>query len=69
MMLAAWEMGIGSVMATIYQPDRAREILGVPPDYTIPWCISFGYPAEAQDRPARKGGRRAPGEVIHMERW
>ncbi len=69
MMVAAWEQGIGSVMATIYQPDRAREILGVPPDFTIPWCISFGYPAESQDRPARKGGRRAPEEVIHMEKW
>jgi nitroreductase len=69
MMLAAWELGIGSVMATIYRPDRAREILGVPPEYTIPWCISFGYPAEAQDRPARKGGRRPAEEVIHWERW
>lgn len=69
MMLAAWELGIGSVMATIYRPDRAREILGVPPEYTVPWCISFGYPAEAQDRPARKGGRRPAEEVIHRERW
>jgi nitroreductase len=69
MMVAAWELGIGSVMATIYQPDRAREALGVPPDFTIPWCISFGYPAESQDRPARKGGRRAAEEVIHMEKW
>ena len=69
MMLAAWELGIGSVMATIYRPDRVREALGVPPEYTIPWCISFGYPAEAQDRPARKGGRRPAEEVIHRERW
>lgn len=69
MMLAAWELGIGSVMATIYRPDQAREILGVPPEYTIPWCISFGYPAEPQDRPPRKGGRRSAEEVIHHEKW
>ncbi len=69
MMLAAWSQGVGSVMATIYQPDKAREILGVPMDYTIPWCISFGYPAESQDRPPRKGGRRGSDDVIHWERW
>jgi len=69
MMLAAWEQGVGSVMATLYQPDRAREILGVPVEYTIPWCISFGYPAEDTDRPARAGGRRGGQDVIHYEQW
>jgi nitroreductase len=69
MMLAAWEMGVGSVMATIYWPDRARAALGVPPDHTIPWCISFGYPAEPQDRPARKGGRQGLADVVHYETW
>lgn len=69
MMLAAWALEVGSVMATIYQPDKAREILGVPTDYTIPWCISFGYPAESQDRPPRKGGRRVVDDVVHWEQW
>ncbi len=69
MMLAAWEMGVGSVMATIYWPDRARAALGVPPDHIIPWCISFGYPAEPQDRPARKGGRQGLADVVHYEMW
>jgi nitroreductase len=69
MILSAWEMGIGSVMATIYQPDKARDILGVPPEFTIPWCISFGYPAEPTTRPARKDGRRQFEDVVHWERW
>ncbi len=69
MMLTAWSMGVGSVMATIYQPDRACEILGVPPEYIIPWCISFGYPARGEEHPPRKGGRRPAAEVIHHERW
>ncbi len=68
MMLAAWEAGVASVMATLYQPDRAREILGVPPEFTIPWCISFGYPAEPP-HPPRKAGRRPFGEVVHWEKW
>ncbi len=69
MMLTAWAAGVGSEMATIYQPDRAREILGVPDGFSIPWCISFGYPAQAERRPARKGGRRSADEVIHFEKW
>jgi nitroreductase len=69
MMLTAWAAGIGSEMATIYQPDRAREILGVPSGYTIPWCISFGYPASEEPRPARKGGRRSAEDVFHFETW
>jgi nitroreductase len=69
MMLTAWSLGVGSVMATMYQPDKACDALGVPTDYTIPWCISFGYPAEPVTRPARKGGRRPGQEVIHWECW
>ena len=69
MMLTAWEQGVGSVMATMYHPDRARAILDVPDDYTIPWCISFGYPAVDVDRPPRKEGRRGADDVVHWERW
>lgn len=70
MMLTAWEAGVGSVMATIYRPDLAREVLGVPPEYVIPWCISFGYPDESQMRPSVvKGGRLSAADVIHYEKW
>ena len=69
MMLTAWAEGIGSEMATIYQPDRARELLGVPDGFTIPWCISFGYPVAARQPPARKGGRRTADDVFHFETW
>ena len=69
MMLTAWAEGIGSEMATIYRPDRAREILGVPDGFSIPWCISFGYPAQANQPPARKGGRRPAEDVLHFETW
>ena len=69
MMLTAWAEGIGSEMATIYQPDRAREVLGVPDGFSIPWCISFGYPAQPKQPPARKGGRRPADDVFHFETW
>jgi nitroreductase len=33
MQLAAWELGVGSVPASIYEPEVARQILGFPEDY------------------------------------
>jgi len=69
MMLTAWSAGIGSEMATIYRNDIARDLLGVPGDYSIVWCISFGYPVDEVARTARKGGRKASAEIIHFDRW
>jgi nitroreductase len=71
MQLAAWELGIGSCLATIYEPDRARELLGFPDDMHVRIAISFGYPQDREllsQRP-RKGGRRSMNEVVHWERW
>jgi nitroreductase len=71
MQLAAWEMGIGSCLATIYQPEEARKLLKFPDDLEINIAISFGYPTAdlAASRPARKQGRRQFPEVVHYEKW
>lgn len=71
MQLEAWEMGIGSCMATIYQPDKAREVLGFPADWHVHACISFGFPSEPDRLIAlpRKGGRNALDEILHWEQW
>jgi nitroreductase len=72
MQLAAWELDIGSCLATLYEPDKVRALLGgIPPDQHINVAISFGYPAPEQARPAavKKGGRRPFDEEVHWERW
>jgi nitroreductase len=71
MMLAAWELGIGSVPATVYRHDLARQLLGYPEDYHCEFLLSFGYPADpdAMTRPLKKGGRRPLTELVHEERW
>ena len=71
MILAAWELGIGSVPATVYEPELASRLLGLPDDWACPYLLSFGYPADAEllTRPNRAGGRRTLAEVVHAERW
>jgi len=46
MQLAAWEIGVGSCLASIYEPDRARALLGFPADLHLRIAISFGYPLD-----------------------
>jgi nitroreductase len=71
MMLAAWELGVGSVPATVYEHGMARELLGYPEDQHCEYLLSFGYPADPADltRPPKAGGRRPMGELVHEERW
>jgi nitroreductase len=71
MMLAAWELGIGSCPATVYEPALARELLGYPQDRACEYVLSFGYPADPAElsRPPRPGGRRPLAALIHLDRW
>jgi nitroreductase len=71
MVLAAWELGIGSAPATIYEHERAGGMLGIPPGMHCEYVLSFGYPAEPAvlSAPNRAGGRRPLGELVHEERW
>ena len=71
MMLVAWELGIGSAPATVYEHDLARELLGYPEDHHCEYLLSFGHPADPADldRPNRAGGRSALSDLLHDERW
>jgi nitroreductase len=71
MMLAAWELGVGSAPATVYEPDLARKLLGLPADQYCEYILSFGYPADPGDltRPPKAGGRRALDDLVRRERW
>ena len=71
MVLAAWELGIGSCPATVYEQDLARRILGYPATLHCEYVFSFGHPADPAHlaRPNRAGGRKALAEVVHDEGW
>jgi nitroreductase len=71
MQLAAWELGVGSCPASIYETEKARQILGFPVALHLRIVLSFGYPADENNLSAapKKGGRRALEEVVHWGRW
>jgi len=71
MQLAGWELGVGSCPASIYDPDKARALLGFPEDLHLRIALSFGYPAEKEilTAPPKRGGRRTLEEIVHWDKW
>jgi nitroreductase len=71
MQLAAWELGIGSCIASMWEPDKAKAILGVPQDLHFDIAISFGYPlpSHEQSQTPRPNGRKPFDETVFWERW
>jgi nitroreductase len=71
MQLAAWELGIGSCIATIHNPEPARPLLGFPKDMHLRVALSFGYSDDPKlmNVEPHKGGRRSIKDVVHYDRW
>lgn len=71
MVLAAWELAIGSVPATVYDHGLAHGLLGLPEDRRCDFLLSFGHPADPEKltAPNRAGGRLPLSELVHEERW
>ena len=71
MQLAAWEMGVGSCLATIYEEEKARLVLGFPFELHLRFAISFGFPLEDEkiSSPPKKGGRRVLQDILHWQKW
>jgi nitroreductase len=71
MVLAAWELGIGSAPATVFEQELAARLLGLPADRRCNYLLSFGYPADTSQltAPNKRGGRKPLDAVVHEERW
>ena len=71
MMLAAWELGIGSCHASVYDEVLTRRLLGYPDGMRCDLLLSLGHPADpsALHRPIPPSARRPMGELLHRERW
>lgn len=69
MQLAAWELGVGSCIAAIWEPERAKAILGIPAEWSFEAALSFGYPLHAPSSTPRAGGRLPFDQVVRWEHW
>jgi nitroreductase len=71
MQLAAWDQGIGSCPVTIFEPDKARELLGFPADLHVRVVLSLGFPKDPSNLTAspHAGGRKPLPEVISYDHW
>jgi nitroreductase len=71
MMLAAWNDGLGSCLASMHREDDCKAVLGVPPELRVQHIISFGYPLPVDHSiPAvPKRRRKSLNEMVRQERW
>ncbi len=63
--LAAWDLGLGTVVVGLFDHDKAKEILGVPEGYEVVAMIPVGYPAKGASAPKR----REIAEFTHYEKF
>ena len=66
--LAAWDLGVSSCIASMYEPDRAKKLLGVPPEFFLEITLAMGYAAEPPHKP-KIGGRKSVDEITHWDKW
>ena len=71
MQLTALAHGVGSCLATIYEPEKARALLGFPSEYHLNVMISFGYPVNEQELSTspKAGGRHSMEDITHFDLW
>lgn len=67
MMLAAWDLGVGSCWITNFDDIAVKQLLGVPDHVKLVTVAPFGYPTEAHT--TRKKKRKSFDEVVHYEQW
>jgi nitroreductase len=71
MMLAAWELGIGSCHASVYDQQLTRRLLGYPDDMRCDLVISVGHVVDPATltHPIPSSTRRPMDELLHREHW
>ena len=65
LILAATNLGLGTCWIGAFNPDSAREILGLPDDVEPIAFTPLGYPADRHGRKSRK----SLNEVVRYEHW
>lgn len=67
MVLAAWELGIGSCWVTNFYDDGVKDLLGALQRMKLVTVMPFGYSAEPKTN--RKKNRKPLQEIVHYEKF
>ena len=66
LMLSARALGLGTVFVGVFDEEKIRSLLGIPPNIRVVGLFPVGYPLEEKTAgPARK----PLGEIVFQERW
>lgn len=66
LMLAAHDLGLGTVFVGVFDEEQLKDLLGIPPQIRIVGLFPLGYPAgEAKGGPPRK----PLAEFVHYGTW
>ena len=63
--LRATELGLGTCWIGSFDPDKVRQILGIPDDIAVIELMTVGYPADSKPEPKREPMEK----IVSFEKW
>ena len=64
--LAAVSEGLGTCWIGAFDPNKVKEILGIPEEITVVELLPLGYPTDSSPKEKM---RKPTSEIIHREKW
>jgi nitroreductase len=63
--LQATELGLGTCWIGSFDPDKVRQILGIPDDIAVIELMTVGYPTDSKPEPKREPMEK----IVSFEKW
>jgi nitroreductase len=63
--LHATELGLGTCWIGSFEPQKVRQVLGIPDDIAIIELMTIGYPADSKPEPKRE----PMDKIVSFEKW
>jgi len=63
--LQATDLGLGTCWIGSFDPQKVRQVLGIPDDIAIIELMTVGYPADSKPEPKREPMEK----IVSFERW